>query len=410
MKDIAMDFEKNIDGGALADLRVLDIATAAAAPWASTLMADFGAEVIKVEKPNEGDPIRSWGEQKGNVPLFWQSIGRGKKSITLDLRKEKGKEIFLSLCKTADVVVENFRSGTLERWGIGPDILHEVNPKLVILRLTGFGQFGPYSKRPGFGTLAEAMSGYSYTTGLKDGPPTLPSLPLGDGIAGIFGAFSIMVALHARNSKRIGKGQVLDLALYEPILRLLEANTIDYDQLGVIRTRQGNRLPQTTPRNLYKTLDSAWIALSGSTPATAERVLRAIGRADLISNPKFSNNRARRENADELDELIQAWFEKHSLQEALVIMEEYEVAVAPVYSVKDVFEDPHFQERETIIKVPSEELGEVALNNVIPKMSLTPGSIRWPGPTLGKHNKEIYCNELGMCVKDLEILQQENVI
>lgn len=403
-------YKKDQQEVALGDLRVLDLATAAAAPWVSTLMADFGADVIKIEKPKEGDPIRSWGEQHNNIPLFWQSIGRGKKSITLDLRKEKGKELLLELCKNADVVVENFRPGTLERWGIGPEVLHGVNPRLIILRLTGFGQYGPYSEKPGFGTLAEAMSGFSYTTGLKDGPPTLPSLPLGDGIAGIFGALSVMIALHARSKDEEKRGQILDLALYEPILRLLEANTVEYDQLGIIRTRQGNRLPQTTPRNLYKTQDGSWIALSGSTPATAERVLKAIDKGELITDPKFVDNRARRENADELDGFIQDWFIKHSFKEAMEIMESFEVAVAPVYSVKDVFEDPHFQVRESIIKIPSDDLGEVALNNVIPKMSLTPGNIRWPGPTLGKHNKEIYSDELGLSLEEIERLRVEEVI
>jgi crotonobetainyl-CoA:carnitine CoA-transferase CaiB-like acyl-CoA transferase len=396
--------------GALKGLKVLDLATAAAAPWVATFMSDFGADVIKVEKPNEGDPIRSWGEQRDGVPLFWQAVGRGKKSITLDLRKPKGRELLLKLCEKADLLVENFRPGRLEQWNLGPDVLHEVNPDLIILRVTGFGQDGPYAKRPGFGTLAEAMSGFAHTTGFPDGPPTLPPLPLGDGIAGIFGAFGAMVALFARETKKVNRGQVLDLALYEPILRLLEANTVDYDQLGIVRGREGNRLPQTTPRNAYKTSDNKWVALSGSTPVTAERVLKAIEKEELLTDPRFSDNRARRAHADELDQLIEEWMSKHPISDVMEIMESYEVAVAPIYSVKDVFEDPHFRARESIIKVPSEELGEVALNNVIPKMSLTPGSIRWPGPSLGKHNEEIYCEELGLSKEELEALKKEQVI
>jgi crotonobetainyl-CoA:carnitine CoA-transferase CaiB-like acyl-CoA transferase len=396
--------------GALAGIRVLDLGTAAAAPWVATFMGDFGADVIKVEKPDEGDPIRSWGEQRDGVPLFWQAVGRNKRSVTLDLRKPKGRELLLELCKTADILVENFRPGRMEQWNLGPDVLHQANPNLIILRITGFGQYGPYAERPGFGTLAEAMSGFAHTTGFPDGPPTLPPLPLGDGITGIFGAFGVMVALHALNSKKVNRGQVLDLALYEPILRLLEANTVDYDQLGIVRGRQGNRLPQTSPRNAYHTADDKWVAISGSTPSTAERVLKAIGKAELLSDPRFSDNRARRANADELDKLIQDWIAERPQSEVMEIMESFEVAAAPIYSVKDVFEDPHFRARETIIKVPSDELGEVALNNVIPKMSLTPGSIRYPGPSLGKHNEEVYMGELGLSQEELSKLKEERII
>lgn len=394
---------------ALEGVKVLDLATAAAAPWVATFMADFGADVIKVEKPNEGDPIRSWGEQRDGVPLFWQAVARGKKSVTLDLRKPKGKELLLKLCKDTDVLIENFRPGRMEAWGLGPEILHEVNPNLIIIRVTGFGQYGPYASRPGFGTLAEAMSGFAHTTGFPDGPPTLPPLPLGDGIAGIFGAFGVMVALYARDAQGFKKGQVLDLALYEPILRLLEANTVDYDQLGLIRGREGNRLPQTSPRNAYKTSDEKWIAISGSTPTTAERIFKAIGKEELLKDSRFIDNRARRKNADDLDKLIQEWVLERPQKEVQEVFESFEVAVAPIYSVKEVFEDPHFRARETITKVLSEELGEVSLNNVIPKMSMTPGKIRSAGPQLGKHNDEIY-SQLGVSSDELSRLKAEGII
>jgi crotonobetainyl-CoA:carnitine CoA-transferase CaiB-like acyl-CoA transferase len=397
------------NSGALEGVKVLDLATAAAAPWVATFMADFGADVIKVEKPEEGDPIRSWGEQRDGTPLFWQAVGRGKKSITLDLRKPKGKELLLKACKNADVLVENFRPGRMEAWNIGPDVLHEVNPNLIIIRVSGFGQYGPYADRPGFGTLAESMSGFAHTTGFPDGPPTLPPLPLGDGIAGIFGAFGVMVALYARDARGLKRGQVLDLALYEPILRLLEANTVDYDQLGLIRGREGNRLPQTSPRNAYKTADEKWVAISGSTPSTAKRVFKAIGKEELLKDKRFIDNRARRKNADDLDKLIEEWIAERFQSEVLEVMESFEVAISPIYSVKEVFEDPHFRARETIIKVPSEELGEVALNNVIPKMSLTPGKIRSAGPSLGKHNEEIY-GQLGVNSEELLKLKAEGII
>jgi crotonobetainyl-CoA:carnitine CoA-transferase CaiB-like acyl-CoA transferase len=396
--------------GALQGIRVLDIATAAAAPWAATFMADLGADVIKVEKPNEGDPLRQWGEQREGVGLFWQTIGRGKKAITLDLRAPQGRELLLKLVTTADVLIENFRPGRLEQWNLGPQVLHEANPNLIILRITGFGQYGPYAERPGFGTLAEAMSGFAHTTGFPDGPPILPALPLGDGITGIFGAYGVVAALLARKNGITTGGQVLDLALYEPIMRLLEANTIDYDQLGIIRGREGNRLPQTTPRNVYKTKDDRYVALSGSTPSTAERVMRGIGEEDSLQNPKFSNNRARRENADEFEGMIEKWMAKHTFDEIMHTMEQYEVAIAPIYSIKDVFEDPHFRSRETIVKIHSEELGEVAVNNVIPKMSQTPGEIRWAGPSLGKHNQEIYCGELGLSEQEFDDLRKKQII
>jgi len=405
-----IDNNDTLREGALSDIKVIDLSTAAAAPYISTHLADFGAEVIKVEKPIVGDPIRSWGEQRDGISLYWQALARGKKCITLDLRTTKGRELLLKLCESADIIVENFRPGTLEKWDLGPEVLHEANSQLIIMRLTGFGQDGPYSKKPGFGTLAEAMSGFSYTTGLPDGPPTLPALPLGDGIAGIFGAYAVMVALHARNTTKVSKGQVLDLALYEPILRLLESNTLDYDQLGIIRERNGNQLPQTTPRNTYKTLDDTWVVISGSTPATAERILKAIGRSDLLKDPKFSDNPSRRKNAKELDSYIAEWISQRYFSEVMDTMDSYEVAIAPVYSVKDVVEDPHFSARETIIKVHSDELDEVALHNVTPKMSLTPGEIRWAGPALGKHNMEIYCEELKISYKEFLTLQEEGII
>ncbi|WP_209125665.1 CaiB/BaiF CoA-transferase family protein [Alkalihalobacillus sp. BA299] len=400
---------EGISKQALEGVKIIDLATAAAAPWIATFMADFGADVIKVEKPKEGDPIRGWGEQRDGIPLFWQAISRGKKSITLDLRKEKGKELLLELVKETDILIENFRPGKLESWGLAPEVLHEVNPRLIIMRVSGFGQYGPYSSKPGFGTLAEAMSGFAYTTGFPDGPPTLPALPLGDGITGIFGAFGVMVALYARDVQKMDKGQVLDLALYEPILRLLEGNTVDFDQLGLIRGRSGNRLPQTSPRNAYKTVDGEWIAISGSTPSTAIRVFKAIGQEHLLNDPRFKDNRARLKYAEDLDKIISEWVSQHTQKEAVQIFESFEVAVAPIYSVKDVFEDLHFNARETIIKIPSEELGEVALNNVIPKMSLTPGKIKSAAPSLGKHNQEVY-KKIGLTDEQLSQLIEEGII
>lgn len=392
----------------LEGIRVLDIATLMAAPWAASYLGEFGADVIKIEKPGTGDHQRSWGTKKHGQPLMWKSLSRNKRSVTLDLRRPRGAEIFKDLVRTADVLIENFRPGTLERWGLGPDILLEINPRLVILRVTGWGQTGPYSGRPGFGTLAEAFSGFSHMVGEPDGPPTLPNLPLADGLGGVSGAFAVMVALFGRDHNS-GRGQVIDLSLFEPLVRLLEAFTLDYDQLGLAGVRSGNRSVHVAPRNAYRCSDGKWVALSASAQSIYERLAEAMGRPDLITDPKFKSNDDRIEHADELDAEVAAWFEAHTRDEVLRVMEEGAVAVGVVNEIPDLFNDPHYAARKTLVEVEDPDLGCIRLVAPVPRFSLTPGRVRSTGPTLGAHTEEVL-REMGIDPAELGRLRQEGVV
>jgi formyl-CoA transferase len=392
----------------LAGVRVLDIATMAAAPWSATYLGEFGADVIKVEMPGTGDHQRRWGTPKNGVGLFWKSMGRNKRSVTLNLGKPSGAAIFKRLVADADVVIENFRPGTLERWGLGYETLKAINPRLVLLRVTGFGQTGPYSSRPGFGTLAESLTGFAHLTGHPGGPPTLPNGPLADGVAGMTGAFAVMVALYYRDA-RGGVGQVIDLSLCEPLLRLLEPALLDYDQLGVARGRTGNRSDHVAPRNTYQCGDGRWVSISASAQSIFERLMDAIGRPELRCDPRFAVNSARVAYVDELDEIIGAWMRWHSRDEALSLLEAAQVAAAPVYDIPDIFADPHFQARESMISVEDADLGRMRLVNVVPRFSETPGSVRTTGPALGEHNAEVY-GALGITADELDALQRDGVI
>ncbi len=392
----------------LAGIRVLDIATMAAAPWAATYLAELGADVIKVEYPKIGDHQRRWGTPKNGVALFWKSMGRNKRSITLNLGKPRGAAIFKRLVAGADVVIENFRPGTLERWGLGYEELKAIRPGLIMLRITGFGQNGPYHTRPGFGTLAESLSGFAHLTGAPDGAPTLPNGPLADGLAGMTGAFALMVALYYRDA-RGGVGQMIDLSLYEPLLRLVEPALLDYDQLGIARGRVGNRSDHVAPRSLYKCGDDRWVAISASAQSIFERLMSAIGRPELIADPRFYVNSARLAHIDELDAVISEWIGARPREEVLARLEEAEVAIAPVYDIPDVFADEHFKARESLVAVDDPDFGSIRLVNVVPRFSETPGRITSTGPTLGQHNAEIY-REIDLTEDDLARLTEEGVI
>ncbi|UGT44081.1 CoA transferase [Nocardia yamanashiensis] len=372
--------------GPLSGLRVLDTATLFAGPLAATLLGDFGAEVVKIEHPR-GDPVRSHGAQRDGVGLWWKMLGRNKKSVTLYLGSDEGQELFRQLVADADVVIENFRPGTLERWGLGYPQLRELNPGLVLARVTGFGQIGPYSRRPGFGTLAEAMSGFAALTGEPDGPPTLPPFGLADGIAALATAFAVMTALRARAES--GHGQQIDLAIIEPILTLLGPQLIAYDQLGELQPRMGNRSSNNAPRNIYRTADGGWVAVSTSAQSVAERVMRLVGRPDLIDQPWFGSGAERAAHADELDAAVGAWIAERDTDAVLSAFEKAEAAVAPVYTAADVLADPHFQALGTIAEVPDAELGLIRMQNILFRLSETPGAIRWAGPPLGAHTAQV---------------------
>jgi len=395
----------------LEGLKIVDIAVLFAAPTISQNMGDFGAEVIKVEHPRLGDSLRTLGAAKNDVPLWWKITNRNKKCVTLDLNTPDGQEILKQLVAEADVLTENFRPGTLERWGLGWEVLHALNPRLVMVRVSGFGQTGPYKDKPGFGTLAEAMCGAAPVTGQPDGTPTPPATGRADAIAGQFGTWAGMFALYARDHKS-GKAQMIDLSVLEPIFAIMGDQAITYDQLGIIQQRTGNRVPSIgAPRNTYKTKDGKWLALSANAHALARRVFAAIGQPELINDPRFKDNRARVAHIDEVDAIVGGWIGTHTAEEVLKRFDEYECAIVPVYDIADIFADPHFQARETITTVPDPDLGPVKMQNVIPKLSRTPGTIRGTAPTrMGEDNEEIYCGKLGMTRERLAELKERGVI
>lgn len=394
-------------GPPLAGLRVLDLATLFAGPLAATLLGDFGAEVVKVEHPRKPDPSRGHGPSKDGIGLWWKMLGRNKRTITLDLSRPGGRATLLRLAGTADVVIENFRPGTLEKWDLGWPELSAVNPRLILVRVTGFGQFGPYAHRPGFGTLAEAMSGFAAITGEPDAPPTLPPFGLADSIAGLTTAYAVMTALAGRD--RTGEGQVVDMALIEPILTVLGPQPTWYDQLGHVQPRTGNRSQNNAPRGTYLTADGTWVAVSTSAQSIAERVMTLVGRPDLIDEPWFATGEDRARHADVLDEAVGGWIARHTRTDVLAAFEKAEAAVAPVQDVRDVMADPQYQALNTITTVDDPELGPLRMQNVLFRLSGTPGAIRWAGRPHGADTEEVL-TELGLTPGDLAELRAEGAL
>ncbi len=393
---------------ALEGIRVLDVSTLFAGPLAATILSDFGADVIKVEHPR-GDPVRYHGYTKDGVPLWWKMLSRNKRTVTLNLSTVEGQDILCRLIEEADVLVENFRPGTLERWNLGPDRLQTINPKLIIARVTGFGQFGPYSGRPGFGTLAESMSGFAEITGDPDGPPTLPPFGLADGITAQTTANAILMALYHRDVHG-GSGQVLDLAIIEPILTILGPQPIVFDQLGIIQTRTGNRSVNNAPRNTYRTADGKWVAISTSTQSIAERVMHLVGHPEVIDEPWFASGTQRAEHADELDGHVAAWIGEREIDDVIVAFEEAHAAVAPIYDISQIMEDPQFRALGSIVSLDDPDLGAIRMQNVMFRMSDTPGEIRWAGRGLGEDNREVFGDELGMSQRELDELREKGVM
>ena len=396
--------------GPLTGLRVLDLSMIVAGGTASSLMADFGAEVVKVERPGGGDPLRNWGPFANGVSLWWKVHSRNKKSITLNLGNAEGQGILKDLAARADVLIEGFRPGVMERWGLGPDELQEVNPKLIMLRYSGFGQTGPYKERPGFGTIAECMSGYVGMTGFQDTPPVLPPVPLADEVAGVFGAMSGMMALYHRDAGGGGKGQVVDVSLFEPLFRLCIPHITMFDLLGINRERVGNDFPDASPRSLYRTGDERWMGLSATSQSTFEGLARAMGTPDLIDRPAFVDNASRIENRGELNEELNAWLGARTLDETMDQLIPAGGVVGPVYSAADIVNDPHFQAREDIIEIDDPELGHTRMLGIVPKFSDTPGAVEHAGPTVGQHNVAIYSSWLGLDEVHLSGLQERGVI
>ena len=391
----------------LEGIRVVEAATLFAAPMATMLLADFGADVVKLEHPSRPDPARGHGPAKDGAGLWFKALSRNKRHATLDLSHPDGQALFLRLAAGADVVVENFRPGTLERWNVGWDELSEANPRLVLARVSGFGQDGPYAHRAGFGTLAEAMSGFAALNGEPDRPPLLPPLALADGVAALATAFAILAALRARETS--GRGQLVDVSLLEPLMTLLGPGISAYDALGELQPRTGNRSSHNAPRNVYRTADDRWVAVSSSATSIAERVMRLVGRADLVDQPWFATGSGRVAHVDEIDAAVAEWIGERTRDDVLEAFEAAEAAAAPIYDAKDVLADPHVAARGTIASVDDADVGTLRLPSVLARLSETPGEIRWSGRKHGADTAEVL-GEIGIDAKQLERLRAEGVV
>jgi crotonobetainyl-CoA:carnitine CoA-transferase CaiB-like acyl-CoA transferase len=393
----------------LEGIRVIELATLAAGPMVATALGEFGAEVIKVEPPGVGDPMRTWGEQKGDVGLVWMSVSRNKRCITLDLGDPKGQGLFHRLLDVSDVLVAGNRPSALARWGIDYESVHAEHPGLVMLHVTGYGGGGPKSDRPGYGTLAEAMSGFAHLTGMPDGPPTLPPFMLADGVASLAATYAVVMALYHRDVHG-GGGQLIDVNLIEPLARLMESATLVYDQLGKIPGRVGNRLDASAPRNVYRTADSKWLAISSASPNIAKRVYRAIGRPELAEDPDYVDPLRRRERAVEVDDLVARWVGERTLDEAMAAFEAAEVAAAPVYDAEQLLSDEHLRARGSFITVDDPELGTVRVQAPVVAMSETPGRVEHLGRALGADNEAVYSDLLGIDNDKLAAIRSAGII
>ncbi len=371
--------------GPLEGLVVLDLTRLVAGNMLSLQLADFGAEVLKIEDPGKGDPLRDW-RVKG-VSAYWKVYARNKKSVTLNLRAPEGKELLLKLVERADVLLENFRPGTLEAMGFAPDVLHARNPALVVVRISGWGQDGPYKLRPGFGTLVEGMSGFAALNGFDDREPVLPPLALADMIAGLYGAFAVVTALRHRD--RSGAGQVIDLPLLDPIFSILGPEAALYKLTGQVKKRTGSRSNTAGPRNVFRTSDDHWIAMSASMQAMVERLYKALGVGAMLEDPRFRTNADRVAHAEEAEKPVRDFVAGHTLAECMAFFEKNEITAAPVYDISQFIEDPHVKAREILVDMPDVQMGSIPMHHVVPRMSASPGVIRHPAPELGEHTAQI---------------------
>ena len=388
---------------------MVDAATVIAGPGVAAHLGDFGADVVKVEHPAIPDSVRGMGWAAGGVTLWSKWIGRNKRPVTLNLSHPEGQALLLRLVGDADVLVESFRPGTMEQWNLAPERLLEANPRLVVVRCSGFGQTGPYRERPGFGTLAESMSGLAHMTGFPGGPPVLPPVALADEVAALTGAFAVMVALYWRDAGGGGAGQVIDLSLVESLFHLTGPVAAAFDTLGVVAGRIGNAIAYAAPRGAYPTGDGHWIGVSGSSDATARRVLAAIGHPELADDPRFDTNEARVRHVAHLDRLIEEWTRAHTLQEALAEFERFEAPAAPIHDIQGIVADPQYRARRTLVRVPDDELGDVVLADVQPRLSKTPGRIRHAGRPRGAATEAVF-RDLGLSPQEVEGLRERGAI
>ncbi|NUT45159.1 MAG: CoA transferase [Thermoactinospora sp.] len=393
----------------LDDIRVVELGQLLAGPFCGQLLGDFGAEVIKVEDPGRGDPMRQWGREKPyGKSLWWPVVARNKKSVTCDMRTPEGQDLVRRLVAESDVLLENFRPGTLERWGLSPEELHTINPRLVITRVTGFGQTGPYAPRAGYGSIGEAMGGLRHVTGDPDRPPSRTGISLGDSLAATHACVGTLVALHQR--ERSGRGQVVDSAIYEAVLAMMESLVPEWQQASYQRERTGPVLPNVSPSNVYPTLDGDEILIAANQDSVFQRLATAMGRPELAQDPRYATHGSRGESMDELDGIIAAWTGGLPADDLLRTLNDQGVPAGRIYTAKDMFADPHFAAREAIVRVPHPDFGELAMQNVVPKLSQTPGGVRSAGPALGQHNDEIYRGLLGLSDQEFAKLRSARVI
>ena len=393
---------------ALSDVTVLELGSMLAGPFVGTLLADFGATVIKAEKPGKPDALREWPPHKGDTPLWWKTMARGKQLITLDISKPEGRAVALELIAKSDVVIENFKPGTLERWGLDPAVLAKTWPSTVWVRVSGYGQTGPYRHRGGYATIAEGFSGLASFTGFADRGPMVSAFPLGDYLAGVFGAFGAMVAVH--ESRRSGRGQVVDVTLYEPFLRIIESVVVRYNQTGRLKPRLGNQMEEDVPRNVYATADGGFITISCGSERIFENLLQAMGRLDLKGDPRFTGMTARVQNRGAIDDIVAAWMQRQTAEDALAILEKCDVVAGRVNDMADVLGDPHVAAREAIATLLDGTLGAVRMPAPVPRLSETPGRIRWSGGDMGAHNKDVFEGLLGMTIERVEALKRQGII
>lgn len=400
------------EDGVLTGVRVLELGQLLAGPFAGHLLADLGAEVIKVEQPGKGDPMREWGHHRyQGRALWWPSLARNKKSVSLNLGHAEGQALLRRLVEHADALVENFRPGTLEKWGLGPDDLHAVNPRLVIARVSGYGQTGPYADRVGFASAGEALGGLRYLNGYPDAPPPRTGISLGDSLAGMFAVQGVLAALYHRDVLGDGKGQVIDASIMESCFALLESTVTEYDVLGVIRQPSGTGLRNVAPSNIYRSKDQKWMVIAANADTLFRRLCEAMGRPELADDPRFETHEARGNHAEELDGIISEWAAQHEASEIDRVLNDRGVVASPIYNAADICADPHYRDRDMILRVKDPELGEIAVPGFVPKFSGTPSVHRWTGPSrIGEHNRDVLGGTLGLNDDELARLHAEGVI
>lgn len=395
-------------GGPLQGIRVVEIGTLIAAPFAARLMAEFGADVIKIEAPNTGDPLRKWRKLHEGTSLWWYLQSRNKKSICVNLKSADGVEIVKRLAADADVVIENLRPGALEKLGLGWDVLHAINPKLTMVRISGYGQSGPYRDRPGFGAIGEAMGGIRYTTGEVNGAPARVGVSLGDSLASLHGVIGALMSL-LRVKTGQGEGQVVDVSLVESVFNLMESLVPEYDLQGHVRERSGGALPGIAPSNTYRTEDEGFVVIAGNSDPIYKRLMQLIGRADLADDPTLAHNDGRAKQSAMLDQAITAWTSCHATDDVLAALERAEVPAGRIYSVADIVADPHYQARDMLLPAQLPGGATVKMPGIVPKLSDTPGEVRWQGPALGEHTGSVL-NQLGFSNEDIARLRGEGVV